>query len=316
MKKITIILLFFFPLSSIAQDVHFSQFHTSSFLLNPALIGASEHDYKAVLQRRSQWESVSVPFSTFLLSLEQRDVFPTQSVGLQFINDIAGDSRFKTSGINLGYSKLSKVSEDNIFRFGIQLGLFQRSIVFDDLIFIDNENLKRLDFIFSNIDLGFSNHYRLSNEITIETGIALYHFNRPKQSLTGDKSVKLNQKINFHSRVNYNLNSNLTLLPSVLYSTQGNDKELLLSCNAQYLLKDANNVILKSGFSNRWADAIIFNFGVEVDQFSTVVSYDINTSDLAVASNNKGGFEFALVYQWSIIKKKKRLTREHCPKYL
>jgi hypothetical protein len=46
------------------------------------------------------------------------------------------------------------------------------------------------------------------------------------------------------------------------------------------------------------------------------VSYDVNTSSLTNASNNKGGFEFALVYQWKVKKKIKIVEQEICPKYL
>jgi hypothetical protein len=48
-----------------------------------------------------------------------------------------------------------------------------------------------------------------------------------------------------------------------------------------------------------------------------VVSYDINTSDLVAASNNKGGFEFVIIYIWN---KKKRMQKgeikKYCPRYL
>jgi hypothetical protein len=46
------------------------------------------------------------------------------------------------------------------------------------------------------------------------------------------------------------------------------------------------------------------------------VSYDVNTSSLTNASNNKGGFEFALVYQWKSKKKIKIVEQDICPKYL
>ena len=105
MKNIAFILVLFFGVNAWAQDVHFSQFKASSFLLNPALVGAQNNDYKATLHRKSQWASVSVPFTTFTLALERKDILPNQSIGIQFLNDIAGDSRFKTAGITLAYAK-------------------------------------------------------------------------------------------------------------------------------------------------------------------------------------------------------------------
>ena len=94
MKKASILFLISITINCFSQDVHFSQFKTSSFLLNPALVGSQKNDYKVTVQRKSQWESVSIPFNTFSLSLERKEILPGHSVGIQLLNDIAGDSRF------------------------------------------------------------------------------------------------------------------------------------------------------------------------------------------------------------------------------
>jgi hypothetical protein len=76
------------------------------------------------------------------------------------------------------------------------------------------------------------------------------------------------------------------------------------------------DILLKSGIADRFSDALILYFGAEIDGLSCVVSYDVNTSSLNNASNNKGGFEFALVYEWKSKKKIKIIEQEICPKYL
>ena len=148
MKSLSVLFLVSIAINCVAQDVHFSQFKISSFLLNPALVGSQNSDYKASLQRKSQWKSVSIPFNTFSLSLERKNILPSHSVGVQFLNDIAGDSRFKTTGINLAYVKRVVATTNNLFNFGAELGLFQRSVMFDDLIFNDPENLSNINFLF------------------------------------------------------------------------------------------------------------------------------------------------------------------------
>jgi hypothetical protein len=89
-----------------------------------------------------------------------------------------------------------------------------------------------------------------------------------------------------------------------------------LGCDVNYLLEGEKDILLKSGISNRFSDALILYFGAEIEGLSFVASYDVNTSSLTNASNNKGGFEFALVYQWKSKKKKKIIKQEICPKYL
>ena len=71
---------------------------------------------------------MSVPLIHFAFALERKDILPSHNIGVQFLNDIAGDSRFKTTGINLGYAKKVVVTADNLFSFGAGLGIFQRSL--------------------------------------------------------------------------------------------------------------------------------------------------------------------------------------------
>ena len=105
MRRFLVISLLISPLFFKGQDIHFSQFSKSTFFLNSSLLGFQKNDYKATLQRRSQWKSVAIPFSTFTASIERKALFKNNSLGIQFINDIAGDARFKTTGINIIYSK-------------------------------------------------------------------------------------------------------------------------------------------------------------------------------------------------------------------
>jgi len=316
MKRLSILFLVSIVINCVAQDVHFSQFKTSSFLLNPALVGAQNNDYKASLQRKSQWASVSVPFTTFTLALERKDILPTQSVGVQFLNDIAGDSRFKTTGINLAYAKKVAVRNDNIISVGAEIGFLQRSVVFDDLVFNEPENLSNLNFMFPDVAIGIANFYEINKQTILECGIALHHINKPKQSLTDNDAIRLHQKMNFHTTLNYYYTANLSMQPKLLFSNQDTDKEFLLGCDVNYLLEGESDVLLKSGIAERFNDAVILYFGTEIEGLSCVVSYDVNTSNLVNASNNKGGFEFSVVYQWKVLKKEKSIKQEQCPKYL
>ena len=315
MRKIALILILSFAVNAWAQDVHFSQFLANSFVLSPAMVGVQKNDYKATLHRKSQWASVSVPFTTFTLALERKDILPSHSIGIQFLNDIAGDSRFKTSGLNFTYVKSVATSKENTFRFGAEFGLFQRSIVVDNLVFNNPENLSNFNFTFPDISVGVANQNYLNEDLLLETGIAFFHINKPKQSFTDD-AVRLYQKINFHTALNYAYTDNLSIQPKLVFSNQDTDKEFLLGCGVNYLLEGEKDILLKSGIANRFNDALILYFGAEIDDLSCVVSYDVNTSSLNNASNNKGGFEFALVYHWKSKKKIKIVEQEICPKYL
>ena len=316
MKKLVLILLLYSSVSVKSQDVHFSQFSKSTFLLNPSLSSFQENDYKVTLQKRSQWESVAEPFNTFTISTERKDLLPSHSIGIQFLNDIAGDAKFKTTGYNFLYSKLFKITKINFLSVAAGAGVFQRTLSFDDLIFSDEEIYENIIFWFPEVNLGISNKYWLNKKTTVINGLSIFHLNRAKQSLTGDKNVRLNRKINFHSSLNHSINKTLLISPKIFYSTQDKENEFIFAFDIEYLLKGDKKIILKSGLSYRWADAIIYNFGAEIDNFDCLISYDLNTSSLSKATNNKGGFEFSLVYVWDIKQKEKTLQPKQCPKYL
>jgi len=316
MRKIILTIILSFAANAWAQDVHFSQFLSNSFVLNPAMVGVQKNDFKATLQRKSQWASVGTAFTTFTLALERKDILPSHSVGIQFLNDIAGDSRFKTSGLNFTYVKTFATSKRNKIRFGAELGLFQRSIFVDDLVFNNTENLGNFNFNFPDISIGFASQNYLNKDLLIESGIAFFHINKPKQSFTNNDAIRLNQKVNFHTTIRYSYTNNLSVHPKLVLSNQDTDKEFLFGFDVNYLLEGEKDILLKSGVADRLNDALIFYFGAEIEGFSCVLSYDVNTSSLTKASNNKGGFEFALVYQWKTKKSKKNIEQEICPKYL
>ena len=316
MKVLRVFFLASIVMNCVAQDVHFSQFKISSFLLNPALVGSQTSDYKVTFQRKSQWESVSVPFNTFSFSLERKELLPTHSLGIQFLNDIAGDSRFKTMGLNLAYAKRVVATTNNIFSFGAEIGLFQRSVIFDNLVFNTPESFNNITFNFPDLVLGIANFYEINKKMNTESGIAFYHINKPQQSLIANDIITLRQKMNLHATLNYALNNKLSIHPKLLFSNNDTDKEFLLGFDIKFLLEGEQNVLLKSGITERLSDAIIFYFGVEIERLSCVVSYDVNTSNLSNASDNKGGLEFSVVYEWDVLKKKKSIDPKSCPKYL
>ena len=316
MKKTAFILLLFSSTLVKSQDIHFSQFLRSSFFLNPSLTSFQQNDYKATLQRRSQWKSVAEPFNTFTISVESKDLFPSHSVGLQFLNDIAGDAKFKTTGFNLSYSKLLKINKITLLSVASSVGFFQRSLFFDDLVFIDEENYQNISFWYPDINIGLSNQYLINKNSKMISGISLFHLNHAKQSLTGDDDVRLKNKINIHSSVSYSVSPVIFIIPKLFYSIKDKEREAILAFDTEYLLKGDKGVVLKSGISYRVDDAIIYNFGAEIDNLDCLVSYDFNTSSLSSASNNKGGFEFSIIYVWDIKREEKILEPKECPKYL
>src|SRR5687768_8749573 len=85
--------------SSIGQDFTFSQFYEKPLQRNPALAGVFVGDIRVSGAHRSQWGSVTVPFQTTALSIENKIPFGNAddflTLAVQMSNDVAGDIKLK-----------------------------------------------------------------------------------------------------------------------------------------------------------------------------------------------------------------------------
>ena len=311
-KFLALILLFISSLIK-AQDVHFSQFDKTKPLLNPALIAHQSDDYQLQLQRRSQWSSVTVPFTTFALSLAAKDLYKDLSAAVTLLNDVAGDSHFSTDGLSLSVSK-TFYNKGNFLSIGLITGLYQRSVDFSNLVFLEPENMNEVSFNFLDIGIGVSNIKIINKNNSFTVGLSAYHLNTPNQSLNATENIVLNQKYIAHSTYSSKMNSKIVLAPTVYLLSQKQDMETIIGSGISYKLD--NKLVLKSGIYSRINDAFFMTFGIKKGNFETIISYDINTSSLANASKNMGGFEFSVFYGWSIVKEKKEIKEKICPQYL
>jgi len=298
-----------------SQDVHFSQFDSDRINLNPSLIGnLFENDFRFSLQRRTQWSSVSVPFTSFSTTYEIKNILPKINFGTQFLNDKAGDSKFTTNQVNLAFSKNLYIYNYDVLSVGAVIGVCQRTVDFTDLIFENTEQFFRDSYVYS--DIGISANYitNPNNILSVNFGVSSFHLNTPKNSFSENDNVRLPIKNNYFGRIKYDYLTNITLFPEFLLTNQGATSELVLGLKSEI---KSEKVGVIPFLYYRIKDAIIVGFGVEKNNLIANVSYDINISDLNIASNNQGGIEFSIIYQW---KKKDRpiniIDKEICPKYL
>ena len=100
-KKTYLILLFcFFILNTDAQGVHFSQFNTTPIHINPAHSGNFNGCYRVHASYRNQWNSVSSPFVTYMISFDEpvltrKFTDNRYGIGVLLINDQFSTKGFK-----------------------------------------------------------------------------------------------------------------------------------------------------------------------------------------------------------------------------
>jgi type IX secretion system PorP/SprF family membrane protein len=235
------LLLFSFTYS---QDFHYSMFEMSPLNMNPALTGYYNANARVTAHQRSQWSSVSRPFNTMSLSMDSKN--KKIPIAIQINQDNAGDSYFKTLQANLSsaYSMLSDTIQN--LRFGLQIGLTNRSFDITPLSFdaqyngfnYDSglpimETLNTTSQLYPNINFGVIYNRKLNNKNQLNTSVSLYNLNKSNQSFFGDE-VALD--IKFMGRIEYKiqLQKFISLKSSLLILKQGSHSEVVAGIESNY----------------------------------------------------------------------------------
>jgi type IX secretion system PorP/SprF family membrane protein len=329
---ISCLLLLILTTPVLAQDIHFSQYNNSPLNLNPAQTGMFKGDIRFVANHRNQWKSVSEPYRTFSGSVDMAVSYSEKqqhSGGLLFNSDQAGDSKLGTMQFMLSYAYSRFLDGENkhALSFGLQAGIAIRSISYSDLTFDEQfdgdgfnpqagntENFENDGHSYPDIGAGFAYSFAPGPKFRIGTGLSVQHLNKPSDSFF-DKDVKLNPRFQYDLKADGDLTDRISLIPSLLYMGQGSFRELTGGASVRLRInqKPGRNYAFYLGCHLRQADAIIGSAGLDYNSLHVEASYDINTSDLERASNNRGGFELSAIY--IITKVKPQAAKPPCPVY-
>lgn len=345
MKKLllTAVVLLLAGFTVKAQDIHFSQYLQSPLNLNPGLTGMFDGAYRFVGNQRRQWASVSDnPYQTLALSADANNFLRMKNigVGLSMFSDIAGDSHFGTTQVNLSGSYLLKLNDDStqFLSGGIQVGFSQRKIDYTELTFDEqyngykwedipiSENFVNQGRTYPNVAVGAVWRMNIEDRKYVSAGAALHNITKPQQSFFGNTDIVLDRRVSAFGGGQFMVAEKWDILPRALYMHQGNFDEIVLGASGKYYLENqpykytalyigldwrisggvTNPIESDAGFITAALDYNTWNFGL---------SYDINVSSLRPASGGRGGFEFSVIY---IIRNvmPKRLKYKICPNFI
>jgi type IX secretion system PorP/SprF family membrane protein len=291
-----------------AQDPHLSQYDALPMMVNPANTAQGDvSELRVGLQYRSQWASVGSNFlttaATFEMPLQERFGIGAALVGYNAA-DIFSTLNFLVSG---SY-QISDPSQSK-FRLstGVQIGFLYNRINMNQLLFenqFDGENfnpdlpsgefLDRRSTFQPDANVGFA--YENTNarkKINLHGGFAVYHLSRPKENLTSENSRKP-IRYAVHGGVKIKINPDFTLDPRFLLMKQGPAQEIMVGAMANFELRQPYGINFGAFYRN--SDAIIIQAGLQHNRNFYRISYDINTSKLAQATNNKGAIEVSVLY--------------------
>lgn len=315
------------------QDIHFSQFFNAPANYNPALTGQFDGDYRFIGNQRTQWRSVTEPYSTIGGAVDAHDFMGRENLGtgLSIYRDRAGDSRLTLLHVNLaGSYRFALSGKDEALSFGAQLGITHHNIDYSQLeydsqyngFFYDpslpsGESFARDSRTYLNLHLGGAYFKKFTERNSLEAGISLYNLNAPNQSFFNATGVNLDPRLAIHGRGNIQVDENWDVLPSLLVQSQGKFSEVVVGGAGKYIIENGAglNRAVYGGLYYRARDAGYVMAAMDYDAWHVGISYDINLSDLRTASRGRGGFEIAVIYIFKAFEPEKFNYRV-CPDYL
>ena len=315
-----------------AQDIHFSQFYFAPALYNPSLTGAFNGDYRFQGNQRTQWRSVTTPYSTFGLAADGRRIInDNMHAGVSFFTDKAGDSKLSTTTFNISGAYEKLVQNRSFFTAGVMIGVTRQNIDYSELNFdtqwtgtffnpelSTNEAFAQDAQTWMNLSLGGTFFHQLDNDIQLKAGIAAHNLLAPDQSYFSIEDVQLNPRVSFQGHcTSPKINDAWIIEGNLLYQIQGTFNEFLIGGMAKNVLEDSGGLYrtIFAGVYGRTRDAGYILAGLDYDNLRVGISYDINVSNLRPASNARGGFEFSVHY---ILRKFRpyKVEGNKCPEYL
>ncbi len=338
MRLRSLIILSSLVTTAVAQDLNFSQFYELPLLRNPALAGIYTGDFRATSAFRSQWGSVTVPYTSQALSLEMKTGVSQASdnyfsVGMQMTRDMAGDSKFGKTQLlpMIAFHKIMSAERDAYLTLAFMGGVVQQrfdptQLRFDDEfqngVYIPRSTSQiftqtQLNYLDASVGLSFASEF--NNGIRYYIGGGLFHFTSPKVAFYQQDEIRLSRKYIANAGFSLPISDYQNFIVYMDYFQQGGFSQGqggFLYRNELWSEDEDRVVSLTGGAIFRWNDAVIPVVRLDYHKIGIGLSYDANFSKLRTASQLRGGFELTLSFKSHLNIRNSSLEKTKCPKGL
>ena len=306
-----------FTFSSLAQDLHFSQFFNSPLSTNPANTGfIADADYRTGAHYRNQYSNImSSPYKTMSVFGDAqvfRDKLENGWMGFGFLalSDLAGSGSLKSTKLYGSVAYHQMLGNSSLFSGGFNVGYVNKRIdvsglkfpdQFDGYFFdsnlptsvvLDNTSVSYLD-----IQAGVNYAFFPNDDIYINAGYSIHHVNKPKESFfnenNGDGLIPM-RHIGFVNAI-IKLNDRVILKPNLFYTNQVNASAFEFGTLADINLSEKGEKQLIAGCYYRWKDAVMPMLGFQLNQLQFTFSYDATISTLKNFNQYRGAAEFSVI---------------------
>jgi type IX secretion system PorP/SprF family membrane protein len=332
MKKIlALIIPIFSTFSLIAQDRQFTQFYASPMTLNPAMSGAFDGKYRVGGIYRDQWRGVlDQPYQTFAFGADLRlEPFAANvskdriGAGLLFFKDNVNTLDFSTTQIALSgaYHKALDLNSTQYLSLGVQMGLTQRNVNYENLTFQEQwngegafnqtrtEKLPDNNFGYNDMAVGLNYSINPVPGTAFFIGAAMHHFNSPNIAFFQGEDIPkipLTARYSVQLAAQFPINKEHTVFmsPRLLASLQGPHLTANVGTNFRFKTNKTYNMAFHVG---SWArpvkdingfnlEAVVVMAGFEFNNILLGLSYDVNIPTLKNYKRTQNVFEISLIY--------------------
>jgi type IX secretion system PorP/SprF family membrane protein len=328
MKKFNYILLFCVLIFEIkAQDIHFSQFNTTSSITNPASTAINK-PFQTYANYRNQWKSIASPFVTYSFACDfavnkTRGQKGNWAWGLSAFQDKLNEFQLRSFQSNLNIAYHININEHSVFGAGVQGSFIQRSVnatqlkwgnQFDGLNYNSSlssgesplvSSISRFD---GGIGLSYysekGKHNQYANkEQYIEGGLSINHLVKPAYSFLNTSESLYMKSILFGKFYFKPEESALGIGPSFIYMRQGPMQNIMLGTMFSYIAQEASqrtgyvkSTVISIGPYYRVKDALVICAQLDHANYSFGLSYDVNLSSFTKSTYSRGGIELTFKY--------------------
>ncbi|MCC6460674.1 MAG: PorP/SprF family type IX secretion system membrane protein [Saprospiraceae bacterium] len=294
MRKFLFALLLLAGLEVSAQDPIFSQFYAAPLQINPAFAG-SGYAPRVGAAYRNQWTGFNNAYRTYAIFYDQNLDRLNSGIGFNLESDDAGNGIVKTMRFSALYAYRLKINDNLAVKIGVEGGLQQRTIDWDQLVFPDQVDPldgpvittgeQRPDQLNKTVLDISSGLVLLSDRFVL--GGAIKHLNAPNEGI-----LLVNDNLSRGLPLRYTLHGGTEIVvkegnklhpasfisPNFLFLAQGPYKQLNIGA---YLAAGPvfGGLWYRTTFRN--TDAGILLLGFRQDMFKIGISYDLTLSGLA-----------------------------------
>jgi type IX secretion system PorP/SprF family membrane protein len=304
-----------------AQDPSFSQFFSSPLNINPALTANINEDWRFISNLRDQWVGPASPYLTGTASYDRKilqNKVPNvdwegnvMGIGgmLMFDRAFGGIAKSIYASLDLSYSVKIVNTEEAKHKIAVGFGAIygRRTVDFSRLDWEEqftgygfNTNLPTGEVALSNmkpyVSASVGVTYSFTTEKTnLDMGVAVFHFNKPKQTFLEDENQILAMRKVAHANFEAILNDNFVLNTSGIYQYQDKASYFSLGGALGYYIDRHANTLLHAGVWYWSKNAIVPYLGLTYNDMQVGLSYDITTSKLNQATRKPNTFEISFI---------------------